>query len=169
MEIIISDGCYIKSLQEVSLCGALIDLPYKIAVPDIVFEDMEGKLSNTEKSEIKTAVTEIIGLSGDEMAKVISLRREYPFMTVNASFSIVAASRRTESILLTDEQHLASMAEKISVHSENFLWLLREIHELGFVSAQRLIEAICILRGSSTLKLSQQGLSLFEKQLRAEE
>lgn len=163
MQIIISDGCYLKSLRDASLCGALTCLPYKVAIPDVVFEDRDTELCEVDKKCLLNGGIEILELPGNDVLKVSSLSREHPSLTVNSSFAFILARKNPESLLLTDDSYLLKIARTIPISTRSILWLLNEIHQLSLVSSFHLCEALHLLQKNFAFNLSPHEVRALEK------
>lgn len=165
MQIIISDGCYLRSLQEAALGKFLTCLPYKVAVPDVVFADSDTGLCEADKGSLLKGGVEVLELPGDDVLKAVLLRRRHPCLTVNHSFAFVLAENNPESLLLTDNKALLTLAEDCSISTKGILWLLREMYQLELVSDLHLREVLPILQNGPVFNLSQDEVRSFEKRL----
>jgi len=128
MRIIISDTSCLIDLKKASLIGAFLQIPYEIVIPDVLFEEELLSFTEDEKSLLRAGL-EILSLSGKEITRVQSVSRNNPKLTINDCFAFVLAESIQNSILLTGDGGLRTLAtiSKIEVHG--VLWALDEMYD----------------------------------------
>jgi hypothetical protein len=73
-------------------------------------------------------------------------------------FALVLADDTDESMLLTGDARLRTLAEDNDVEAHGVLWITDELEEHGIVAAQRLHDSLCLLRDDVLVFLPEDEL-----------
>lgn len=146
MRIVITDSSCLIDLKKGSLLRAMLELPYEFAIPQPLIDDELLSLTNAEKEELVEAGLQVVTLSGAQLSTVMRYRGEDPRPSVNDYFALVLSEETEESILLTGDGALRTIAEQKQVEVHGAIWVLL------FCRADRVIGAGQIDRRKRLLK-----------------
>lgn len=141
MRIIISDTSCLIDLKKASLIGAFLQIPYEIVIPDVLFEEELLSFTQDDKTLLREGL-KILSLSGKKIIRVQSVARSNPKLTINDCFAFVLAESIQNSILLTGDCGLRTLAtiSKIEVHG--VLWALDEMYNSGIIAPDVIYKAL---------------------------
>jgi predicted nucleic acid-binding protein len=141
MRIIISDTSCLIDLKKASLIWAFLQIPYEIVIPDVLFEEELLSFTQDEKALLQAGL-KILSLSSNQVVRVQTVARSNPKLTINDCFAFVLAESIQNSILLTGDGGLRTLAtiSKIEVHG--VLWALDEMYNSGIIAPDVIHKAL---------------------------
>jgi predicted nucleic acid-binding protein len=141
MRIIISDTSCLIDLKKASLIWAFLQIPYEIVIPDVLFEEELLSFTRDDKTLLREGL-KILSLSGKKIIRVQSVARSNPKLTINDCFAFVLAESIQNSILLTGDGGLRTLAtiSKIEVHG--VLWALDEMYKSSIIAPDVIYKAL---------------------------
>lgn len=101
----------------------LLLLPYKFHTLDIMLEEISGTYS---AEDLKQFGFEIIGLDGDEVRQIDSLKRECIALSLE-DVAVYFMSLKYRMMMLSNDGPLRELAESSHIEYHGTLWLLNEL------------------------------------------
>jgi rRNA-processing protein FCF1 len=150
MRIIVSDTSCLIDLRKASLLEALIQLPYKIGIPDVLFEE----LVNFKQTEIALIEEHFkkMSLPGEGVLRVQTIASQHSALSLNDCFAFVA-ERITDSILLTGDRRLRNLATAHQIEVHGVLWALDEMLQARAAKPSQLYKALQLFQNDPTVLL----------------
>lgn len=142
MRIIISDARCLIDLKKASLLEALLRLPYEIAIPDVMFSTELAKFSEAQKQGLINAGMKTLTLKGDGVECVMSISNQNPRLSLNDCFAYVHAAKTQNSIILTSDIRLRTLAEDNSLEVHGIIWIFDEMYKHSIVRSTLLSDAL---------------------------
>lgn len=122
MLLLISDANILIDMEDGNLIPAIFQLPYEIAVPDILFE-----LELREKhSRLLQAGLKIKSLNSESVKKTEFLIGQYPRPSM-MDHSALALALQERCTLLTGDKDLRVAAKKEGVEVHGTIWIIEEL------------------------------------------
>lgn len=140
MQLLISDSNILIDLIVVGHIKTMFRLPYKFAVPDILFEE-ELKIHH---SELLSYGLEIRSLSSETVAYAFELSAKYTQPGTNDLFAL-ALAKECSCPLLTGDGALRQAAESEAVVLFGIIWIIEHMvrqHLINIVEARELFETM---------------------------
>jgi predicted nucleic acid-binding protein len=159
MQIIVSDTCCMIDLMKAALLEEMLRLPYDFVMPGPLFNDEWLSLDNDTKDRLRALGLEVRDLPGTSVRRAQSYFNENRGLKLNDCFALVLAEDTDESMLLTGDGRLRTLAENNDVEVHGVLWITDELEEHGIVAAQRLHDALCLLRDDVLVFLPEDELA----------
>lgn len=159
MCIIISDASCLIDLRKASLLEALLKLPYKITIPDVIFSTELVKFSTAQKQGLINAGMKTLTLSGEGVERVVTISNQNPRLSINDCFAYVHAENTENSILLTSDARLRKLAEDSFLEVHGVLWVLDEMHKYNIVKGALLASILEKLAQDTTVFLPHRALT----------
>lgn len=118
MRIIVSDTSCMIHLEKAALLNAVLALPYTFVMPDTLFEDEWLWLSESDKKMLCDSGLEVRELPGVAVTRATAHFNRHKRLTLNDCFALALAQDIDDSILLTGDNSLRTVAERngIEVH-----------------------------------------------------
>jgi predicted nucleic acid-binding protein len=151
MRIVVSDTSCLIDLRKASLLEALIQLPYEIAIPDVLFEELVN-FNPTEIALIENHFSKL-SLPGEGVMRVQTIARQHPVLSLNDCFAFVVAERITDSILLTGDRSLRQLAASHQIEVHGVLWAMDEMYQASVATATQLYTALQLFQQDPTVHL----------------
>src|SRR5580704_11576975 len=118
MLLIISDASVLIDIEHGELTDAMFSLPWKFAVPDILFdEELAGRHGHLLQFGLISKT-----MSGDLVSEAYSLRQQYVRASVNDLLALTLA-KHENCQLLTGDKALREVAAKLNVEVHGTIWL----------------------------------------------
>jgi rRNA-processing protein FCF1 len=162
MQIAISDTSCLIDFRKASLLEAFAQLPYDLAIPDILFEQELVNFSNAEK-ELLERVLRIVSLSGEGVLKVQSVNRDYPALTLNDCFAFILAEQTPNCILMTGDRNLRNLATSSGIEVHGVLWGIDEMYSARSATVSQLYSALLLFEADSTVRLPRKDLTRWKE------
>ena len=138
MKALVSDTSVLVDLERGLLLEAGFRLPFKFAVPDLLYEQ---ELKNHGGDELIRLGLVVEELDSENVIRALAYRDRVPALSLPDSFAL-ALAKSHEWILLTADGALRQLAIKETVECHGVLWLLDEIHAFGTATAKDLYNGL---------------------------
>ena len=133
MDLLVYDTSVLVDLERGNLLNEAFRLPYRLVVPDLLYE---RELRNHGGDELLALGLEVAELTAVQVENAHSCRRERPALSLPDVFAL-ALARAREGTLLTGDSRLRSIGTQKGVLCRGLLWLLDEML-LNGISAESL-------------------------------
>ena len=140
--IIVCDTSCMIPLRKVALLTDILKLPYMFAMPDMLFEDEWSSPSAKEKKALREAGLQVRELAETAVTRAVAYFNRHGRLGLNDCFAFVLAEDIENSILLTGDSLLRSVAEETGIEVRGVLWVMDELEKNGIVSLCRLRDAL---------------------------
>jgi predicted nucleic acid-binding protein len=145
-------------LRKTVLLDAFARLPYKILIPDLLFEQEFVKFTHTDRIALTNNGVQIVDLSETEVERVINVQSQNIALSIHDCFAFVVAENHPGGILLTGDKGLRSLSVRSGIETHGVLWIIDEIHKHGLVKPRKLHEALIFLEKDDTVRLPAKEL-----------
>jgi len=170
MRIIVSDSSCLIDLRKASLLEAFLRLPYEIVIPDTLFHEELLKFSAAEKAALLDGGLKVLELPGDGVRRAQLLEQDYPALSIHDCFAFALAEHIPDSILLSGDGKLRSIAEVHSLEVHGVLWVIEEMHRETTAAVGQLMTALELFDGNPVIfRLPRRELRALLKRLMSEE
>ena len=132
-------------LEKATLLNAVLTLPYVFVMPDTLFEDEWLGLAESDKKMLFDNGLEIRELPGAAVTRAAVHFNQYKRLTLNDCFALALAQDIDDSILLTGDSALRTVAERNGIEVHGVLWVTDELESHGIVSPRKLYDALRLL------------------------
>jgi hypothetical protein len=112
MRIIVSDSSCLIDLRKVSLLEIFLKLPYEFLIPNTLFEEELLKFTATQKRDLIRCGLKVMDLPGERVLRAQEVVRANPRLSVHDTFAFVLAESHPDSILLTGDGVLRTLADQ---------------------------------------------------------
>ena len=127
VDLLVSDTSVLIDLERGSLLEAAFELPYRVVIPDLLYE---RELKHHGGNDLLTLGLVVVDLTGDQVELARTYRRERPALSWPDVFALALAAA-TGGTLLTGDRRLRTLAVEKHVACHGLLWLLDEMHLNG--------------------------------------
>lgn len=158
MQIIVSDTCCMIDLAKAAMLEEMLRLPYTFVMPGPLFNDEWLTLDDDGKERLRGLGLEVRDLPGPSVARAQAYFNDNRGLKLNDCFALVLAEDTDESMLLTGDARLRTLAETSNVDVHGALWITDELERHGIVEIQRLHDALCLLRDDVLVFLPEDEL-----------
>lgn len=158
MRIIVSDGGCLIDLGKASLLDAFVKLPYKILIPNTLFEDKLLKLTKVQKKALVRGGVKVIDLPGERVLRAQRLVRGTPQLSIHDAFAFVLAETYERCILLSGGGPLGTLAAAHDMKVRGVLWVVDKIHGNKLGTAASLHAALLKLADDPAIRLPRRKL-----------
>ncbi|WP_164928479.1 PIN domain-containing protein [Gloeobacter violaceus] len=169
MRIIISDSSCLIDLHKVALIDALLQLPYEVVIPDLLFADELLSFSAEERKAMILHGLKVLSLPGEGVVRASDLSGRHPRLSLYDCFALVLAERTPGCILLTGDNELRRLAGTQCIEVHGVLWAIDEMHRVGAAASELLYLALQSFEVEPTVRLPrseiQRRLALLRKNL----
>ena len=138
MRVLVSDTSVLIDLERGYLLKASFRLPFRFAVPDLLYE---RELKNHGGDELIRLGLTVEELDGDDVRRALAYRQQAPALSLPDCFALTLAQTRSW-ILLSGDGQLRKLATKRAVECHGMLWLLDEMHDAGVASVKELHDGL---------------------------
>ena len=132
-------------LEKAALLNAVLALPYTFVMPDTLFEDEWLGLSASDKKMLCDNGLEIRELPGATVTRAAAHFNHHKPLTLNDCFALALAQDIDDSILLTGDSALRTVAERNGIEVHGVLWVTDELESHGIASPRKLYDALRLL------------------------
>ncbi len=158
MRIVVSDSSCLIDLRKASLLDALVRLPYKLLIPNTLFEDELLRFTVAQKRALLRGGLQVIDLPGDRVMRAIEVSREVPRLSIHDSFAFALAEQHVGSILLSGDGALRSYATSRAIEVRGVLWIIDELHRHQIAPAKDILEALAGFFNDETVRLPKREI-----------
>ena len=138
LHVLVSDTSVLIDLERGSLLRASFHLPYRFAVPDLLYRQ---ELSNWGGDELMKLGLSVEDLDGDGVSRALAYRRQVPALSLPDCFALALAQTRSW-VLLSGDSALRQLAANELVECHGVLWLLDEMRAGSIVSIRELHDGL---------------------------
>lgn len=153
MRIVVSDSSCLIDLRKIELLPAFLQLPYEIVIPDVLFDDELVKFTDEQKAQLLAGGMKIVELPGDGVTRVIELNQANPRLSVHDCFAYVLAERTPDSVLLTGDGLLRTIAKDQKLEFRGVLWIIEELMDHGVAPPDILRTAVQKMMDDDTVRI----------------
>jgi len=111
-------------------------------MPDTLFHDEFLCLTPGEKKGLRNRGLEVRDLPGEFVERATDYFNRHRRLKLNDCFALALSEHTDDSILLTGDALMRSVAEDNGVEVRGVLWVIDELEARGIVSLQRLHEVL---------------------------
>ncbi|MDD5581560.1 MAG: hypothetical protein PHY16_20125 [Methylobacter sp.] len=151
MQIIISDSSCLIDLRKTVLLKAFLLLPYEIVIPNTLFEEELLRFSEQEKKALLDDGLKVLDLPGDDVRRAIKVQADFPALSIHDCFAFALAESIPDSILLTGDGGLRTIASDHQIEVHGVLWAIDEIHKAATATVSELIDALELFESDPTI------------------
>lgn len=142
MRIIISDSCCLIDLRKADLLKAFLSLPYDIAMPNTLYDEELLRFTDQEKQILLDGGLKLLDLPGVQVGRAIELQTNCPALSIHDCLAFAAAENIPNSILLTGDGRLRSVANDHQIEVHGVLWAIDEMQKSATTTTDKLIKAL---------------------------
>lgn len=166
MRIIVSDSSCLIDLRKASLLGPFLRLPYEIVIPDTLFHDELLKFSEAEKTLLITSGLQVRELPGEGVNRAQDLERGFPSLSIHDCFAFALAEHLEDSILLSGDGKLRTIAKQHAIEVHGILWVIEEMYKEATTAVEALVAALELFNENPAIfRLPRRELRALLKQL----
>lgn len=168
MRIIVSDSSCLIDLRKASLLGAFMATPYKVLIPDTLFDDELIRFSEDEKRGLLDDGLIIQEIPGDGVVRAQDVKSLYPALSWHDCFAFVLAEKTPNCILLAGDGRLRKVADKHGVEVHGVLWAVDEMHRATTATVSEIVSALALFESDpAVFRLPSRELNGFLIRYRA--
>lgn len=153
MRVIVSDTSCLIDLRKAELLEAFVSTPYERLIPYTLFEDELVHFTEDERRLLAGGMV-IVDSPAEQVQRAIELRAENTALTENDCFAYALAEATEDSMLLTGDNRLRTLAERNGLEVHGVLWALDIIHAAGAATVDRLVAALVTFRRNQATAFS---------------
>ena len=127
MDLLVSDTSVLVDLERGNLLREAFQLPYRLVVPDLLYERELREHGGDELLALGLVVVEV---TSAQVADALDYRRDKPALSLPDVYALAVAATRGGT-LITGDRRLRSLAMETGVPCHGLLWLLDEMHRIG--------------------------------------
>lgn len=127
MDQLVADTSVLIDLERGDLLQSAFRLPYRLVVPDFLYQ---RELSEPSGEELLALGLERTDLTNEQLEQALDYRQEQPALSESDAFCLALASS-LGATLLTGDGRLRALAAKRRVSCHGVLWLLDEMLRNG--------------------------------------
>ena len=142
MRIIVSDSSCLIDLRKASFLEAFLGLPYEIIIPDTLYEEELLKFSQDEKDTLIQCGLKVVELPGAGVRRAQYIQSNFPTLSIHDCFAFALAEQTPQSILLTADGRLRSIATEHNIEVHGILWVIDEMHKASTTTIDKIINAL---------------------------
>lgn len=166
MRIIVSDSSCIIDLGKGSLLRSVLQLPYTFVMPDVLFDDELLNFGPVGKDELRALGFQVMELDPQGTARAFEHAARYQVLTANDCFALALAEQTTDSILLTGDGSLRSIATEMGIGVHGVLWAIDELERASLATARELYDALSLFEQDSLVFLPKDEIRQRLRRLR---
>jgi len=117
-------------------------LPYEIVIPNTLFEEELLRFSGQEKKALLDNGLKVLDLPSDSVRRAIKLEADFPALSIHDCFAFALAESIPDSILLTGDGGLRTIASDYQIEGHGVLWAIDEMHKATTATANELVDAL---------------------------
>ena len=159
MRLIVSDSSYLIDLRKASLLEAFMGLPYKVLIPDSLFEEELVRFTIAEKASLLRGGLEVVELPGERVLRARAFACEHPRLSIHDCFAFALAESYGDCILLTGDAGLRTLAENYHLEVHGTLWVIDEIQAFDLSTTADLRLALQAFASDPSVRLPRRELA----------
>lgn len=136
----------------------LLKLPYEFLIPNTLFEELL-EFTAAQKKEFIRGGLKLVDLPGDKVLRVQGILREAPQLSVHDGFAFALAESHPNSILLSGDERLCSLAARHAIKVYGVLWVLDQLHANRLTSVGKVLAALRTFLEDPTVRLPRRELA----------
>ena len=149
LQVLVSDTSVLIDLDRGSLLSASFHLPYKFAVPDLLYRQELKNWSGERLIELGLSVE---ALDGNGVNRALVYRQQVPALSLPDCFALALAQTRSW-VLLSGDSGLRQLAANEGVACHGVLWLLDEMRAAAVVSIRELHDSLTTIAAHPRCRL----------------
>ncbi len=151
--VVVNDASCLIDLRKGQLLPVLQRLSYRFIVPLPIREEELLDFTPQEWRILEDGGLATYDLPGEEVARVVALRRKHGGLSANDCFALVTATCHENGILLTGDGLLRKVATTHAVRVHGVLWIIDELHAATACEVELLVSALEIWRADDAVFL----------------
>lgn len=151
--VVVNDASCLIDLKKAALLHVLLRLPYQFVVPLPIREDELLDFTEQDWRMLEDGGLTTYDLPGEEVARVVALKREHSRLSANDCFALVTTTCQENGILLTGDNLLRKVATARAVRAHGVLWIIDELHATEACEVELLVSALQIWRADDAVFL----------------
>lgn len=151
--VVVNDASCLIDLKKAALLHVLLRLPYQFVVPLPIREDELLDFTEQDWRMLEDGGLTTYDLPGEEVARVVALKREHSRLSANDCFAFVTTTCQENGILLTGDNLLRKVATARAVRVHGVLWIIDELHATEACEVELLVSALQIWRADDAVFL----------------
>ena len=151
--VVVNDASCLIDLKKGELLHVLLRLPYRFVVPLPIREEELLNFTAQEWRMLEDGGLVTYDLPGEEVARVLALKREHSRLSANDCFALVTTTCQENGILLTGDNLLRKVATAHDVRVHGVLWIIDELHAAEACEVELLISALRVWRADGSVFL----------------
>ena len=165
MRTVISDVSCLIDMAKGGLIEAMFDLPYRFAIPKVMYESELVVIPNIEKEDIKNLGLKTSVLPKDAVSRAKAYVENTPSLSLNDCSALVLAEETPDSILLTGDRRLRNVASEIEIEVHGSLWIIDQMHACNIVKVPSLLKALDVFKNDKAVFLPDDEIQKRVKRL----
>lgn len=166
MRIIISDSSCLIDMHKGGLLKAIFTLPFTFVIPQPLFREELGTISEEEREEMIALGMEVTVLPGEQVIQAQMYFNENRPLVLNDCFALVLAEETEESILFTADKPLRQLADSKNIETHGVLWAIDMLDEHTDLPPQTLLDALLIFEADPLVWLPDEELKTRIRKMR---
>lgn len=163
MRIVVSDSSCLIDLRKVSLLETLLELPYEFVIPNTLFEDELLKFTAAQKKALIRGGLKVVDVPGEKVLRAQAIVQASPRLSVHDGFAFAIAEGHPDSILLSGDEALRTIATKHHIEVHGVLWVVDELYRCRLTSVRSLVSALKVFSSDQTVRLPRRELAVYLK------
>lgn len=163
MQIVVSDSSCLIDLRKASLLTDFLSLPYRITIPNTLFEDELLKFPGEQKVEMLRLGLNVVDLPGGVVIRAQQVNEVLPQLSIHDSLAFAFAESNPGSLLLTGDGALRKFAEERELLVRGVLWVIDELYDRQVSDAKDLVDALRLFTSDTTVRLPRSLLATYMK------
>lgn len=151
--VVVNDASCLIDLKKAALLHVLLRLPYQFVVPLPIREYELLDFTEQDWRMLEDGGLTTYDLPGEEVARVVALKREHSRLSANDCFALVTTTCQENGILLTGDNLLRKVATARAVRVHGVLWIIDELHATEACEVEFLVSALQIWRADDAVFL----------------
>lgn len=165
MRTAISDASCLIDMAKGGLIEAMFDLPYRFAIPRVMYESELVVIPNIEKEDLRNLGLKTSVLPKNAAPRVKAYVENTPSLSLNDCSALVLAEATPDSILLTGDRRLRNVASEMEIEVHGSLWVIDQMHACNIVKVPALLNALDIFRNDKAVFLPNDEIQKLVKRL----
>jgi hypothetical protein len=140
--VIVNDASCLIDLRKGQLLHAMLALPHRFVVPYPIRMSELLDFTPQEWRVLEDGGMVTFDLPPDAVGQALQIKAERARLSANDCFCLVTTMRHEESVLLTGDRHLRTVAGDMGVEVHGVLWLHDLLHGAGTSPLGLLVSAL---------------------------
>lgn len=157
--VIVNDASALIDLKKGELLHVLGALPFRWVIPLPIREEEILSFSGQDWAILDAAGFEIFDLPPNLVGQAFAVRREFPRLSANDCFCLVSAEDKENSVLLTGDGALRTIAVARAVEVHGVLWIVDHLHAAEVCDTNLLRRALTIWDADPAVRLPRREIA----------